>query len=443
MRLNQLICRMLRRAQIITATCGVLLGFSVGAAAMGTVAADDASEDLVQYFGPRPLPDLSMITREALEQSTQASELVDANKSDFCGSYVNGSSEVIVMVATDRGYGLATRAFDNNPAVSIRWGDRSLAEVNDFGLLIFRSLPSISDEIWMWAIDPTTCVLQLGILQPFDDVQTSLIAKFATTNELPIAIYIDETAARPEKSNRLEDGSPFSGGFRYVAANGTTSGATQGTSCSGGFGYEIGSTDYILTAGHCFEKGTSFDQMWNTFAGPCCTKKTHIGHRSNTTWNDGDGTVRAGGDDAHHGDLALVNVSIAGKQAGHSIWWPDNNSKIPVTARVPPTVSQQICINAWVSGSDCGLGVVYTNENYVYNDGDVLINGDVGFSTSTADCSQPGDSGGSVIIDHSGAETQATAVGIVSGRETSDACLQFFTGAEEAIQAWGGHLNVQ
>lgn len=54
-----------------------------------------------------------------------------------------------------------------------------------------------------------------------------------------------------------------------------------------------------------------------------------------------------------------------------------------------------------------------------------------------------GDSGGSVIVDHSGAETYAHAVGIISGHSSAAVlgCFQYFTGVEEAMQAWGGKLR--
>jgi hypothetical protein len=201
----------------------------------------------------------------------------------------------------------------------------------------------------------------------------------------------------------------------------------------------------MLTAGHCFERGTTHAYMWNTFSGNCCVKKAYAGHRSNTTWNDGDGTVTAGSDNANHGDLALVNVDVANKNSGNHIWWNEVTSpnKIPVTVRRVPTVGDPICINGVTSGADCGLTVQETNISWVYADGDVLINGDGATSTSAADCSQGGDSGGSVVFNHSGAETQATAEGIVSGHVNPSigGCAQLFTGVEEAIQACGGNVK--
>lgn len=107
--------------------------------------------------------------------------------------------------------------------------------------------------------------------------------------------------------------------------------------------------------------------------------------------------------------------------------------------RVAASSCGPICINGVTSGADCGLTVFDTNINHVCDDGDVLRNGDGANSTSQADCSQPGDSGGSIVYDHSGAETQE---GIASGHQNfSIGCAQYFTGIEETIQAWGGNVK--
>ena len=152
-----------------------------------------------------------------------------------------------------------------------------------------------------------------------------------------------------------------------------------------------------------------------------------------------------GNDSAAHGDLVLVNVSGAGNAAGWKIWWGTvgTTTRIPVTSRTSPTIGDPVCINGMVSGSDCGLTVTHTNISHTYGDGTVLRQGDEAHSSHSYDCSQGGDSGGSVVVDHSGAETEAEATGIISGHTDVDggACDQWFTGVEEAMQAWGGGLK--
>ena len=127
------------------------------------------------------------------------------------------------------------------------------------------------------------------------------------------------------------------------------------------------------------------------------------------------------------------------------MWWGTTNTtnKIPVTARRIPTLNDPVCINGVVSGSDCGLTVVDVNINHTYADGDVLRNGDKGSSPANYDCSQGGDSGGPIVYNHAGTETQATGIGIISGHtdRNSNGCYQWFTGIEEANQVWGGEIN--
>lgn len=408
--------------------------------------AEEPQDGLVEYNEAAwPQPDLSVIDDSNRDQLAAASELVDFNKADFAGAYVDSKAQLIVVAATDRGQALAEDALGDDPGVTVTRGALSLESASQLGFDLYRGEPTVGEKMWQWAIDPATSALRVGIFKALSEEDRAAIEKFAEANSLPIKIYVDETAGRGAKDDaRLEDDSPYSGGFRYTKANGTTSSASISGYCSGGFGYQSGGTNYMLTAGHCFERGTSYDEMWNTQSGSCCVKKVWAGHRSNTTWNDGDGTVAAGSDNANHGDLALVNVDAANRNSGDQIWWDGVTSpnKIPVTVRRVPTVGDPICINGVTSGADCGLTVFDTNINHVYSDGDVLRNGDGANSTSEADCSQPGDSGGSIVYNHSGAETQATAEGIVSGHQTfSIGCAQYFTGIEEAIQAWGGNVK--
>jgi hypothetical protein len=107
-------------------------------------------------------------------------------------------------------------------------------------------------------------------------------------------------------------------------------------------------------------------------------------------------------------------------------------------------VGNPVCINGMISGSDCGLEITQVNIA-VSIDGVDLKNVDQAHSDSDADCSVDGDSGGSVVVNHPGVETAAEATGVVSGTKQAflGGCNQIFTGREEAVQAWGGGLNLQ
>lgn len=414
--------------------------------AMGADAS--AANSLVTYYDAAwPFPDLTGINKENQSPLETASELIDFNKTDFAGLYVDGdSSQLYVVAATDKGLDLALKTFADEPVVTVRRGSLSLDAANQRGLDLSETIPSVGAKMYHWAIDPESSALKVGVNAVLTDEERAEIDQFAQESATPLEVYTDETAKRPvEADSRQEDSAPYAGGFRYVATNSSTSASGYHLVCSGGFGYSSGGVNYMLTAGHCFEKATTYDYMWNTLAGTCCTLKAYAGHPAKPTYDNGTGTVKTGSDNAYHGDLAIVNVDNSGHNSGDQIWWGGTNttSKIPLTVRRVPTPGDPVCINGVTSGSDCGTNISETNTSWTYQGGDTVINVDDSGSYSVADCAQHGDSGGSVIYNHGGAETQATAIGIVSGFITGGLpdCINVFTGIEEAIQAWGGNIK--
>lgn len=90
------------------------------------------------------------------------------------------------------------------------------------------------------------------------------------------------------------------------------------------------------------------------------------------------------------------------------------------------------------------MTIAETNGNFTDGEGRALINVDRA-PGGPSDCSVIGDSGAPVVLDHAGPETQATAIGVVFGAAGggSSNCTQYFTGIEEAMQAWGGGINIR
>lgn len=429
------------------AALAALLVFEAGIAAIGargeaTPSGEPPDPSVSVMHSPWPRPDLAQITDADRDRLASASELVDFNKEMFAGAYPSKDA-VIVVATSDLGEVVAREALEEVPGVRVVRGDLSVERANEIGLDLYRASPQLAKKLWVWTVDPAAGTLRIGVMQELSDDDISLLRETASAKGIAIDVYVDPDATRVEADSRLEDPSPFAGGFRYVTADGATSSAAAPYSCTGGFGFAVAGTRYMLTAGHCSERGSDFTFMWNTEDSACCIKKTYGGHRSYTSY-DSDGSYRVGQDDQFHGDVGLINVTTAGKDVGASIWWGgvDATEKIPVTSRRAPTLNDPLCINGAVSGSDCGVVVVDVNTTCVYGGGDILVNADRAFSSSAADCSQHGDSGGSVIYNHSGAETEAVAEGIVNGHSSdSSGCYQLFTGVEEAIQAWGGNVR--
>lgn len=425
---------------------GLLVSVGVTYQFGGLMESATAGGGLVQYVeGPWPTQDVHTITDDNRDVLASASELADFHKSDFASVYVDASGRVVLVPVSSIGLSLAAARVSERADLSVEpLSDAlSISDASELGNELYDVSDHLRRKISAWKGDPRSSRLLVVVWQPLDSSDRSDIEAFATRHSLAIDVYLDPGDPPAQKNeSRWEDDIPVAGGFRYTMKNGTTSSATGTSFCSGGFGYHIGSFEYVLTAGHCFEKGTSYRYMWNTYASGTTSKKTYLGSSAGSVWNDGVGSEKAA-DGQYHGDLALVSVSNAGDQ----IWWGSDrvntSSKIPVTVRRVPTVGDPVCINGVTSGSDCGLTVVDTNINHTYSDGDVLRNGDKGSSSSRYDCSQDGDSGGSIIYNHSGAETQATGIGIISGvtDRGSSGCYQWFTGIEEAIQIWGGNIN--
>lgn len=336
----------------------------------------------------------------------------------------------------------------NNPLIEIHPPGVSIDVASDLGERLRALSPSLNAAIFMWGTDPRTGGIFASATRTIPDSDRALIEAFANSIQVPIRIEEDPGASPPvPDDDRQADTSPYAGGARYGMGTSSTSDAVIKALCSTGFGYVIDSTEYMLTAGHCFPKDDGIDFMW-IVSGPesSLTKVEYAGHVAHSSWKTGVGSVQVGSPTtAFHGDVALVNVSDANQDAGDQIWWgsASTTSRIPVTVRKLPTSGDDICINGEVSGSDCGTNITLTDINYTYPGGEVIKNGDAAHSFSAADCSQKGDSGGSVVVNHPGEETYAEAVGIVSGHsETADGgCNQYFTGVEEAMQAWDGHLH--
>ncbi|MGO4257932.1 hypothetical protein [Marmoricola sp. RAF53] len=437
-----------------------------------------AAQGLVRYGPPTIVPALNDLPADVRAAAQDAAALVEANKDSLLGSFVDTTGKVVAVAANAAGRTLAVANLDAVPVdgdappaanldessaappetatpsevaaadTVVEPAAVSVETANDYGDQLRATSKSLADAIWMWGADPETQGIFVTVRTELSLADRAAIEAFASQHSVPVRVELTPGQPLPETTeSRLTDPSPYAGGARYGIYNGSTSSATGGAGCSFGFGYKIGTTHYMLTAGHCFPRLSSQLYGWTVTGGdaPNFVKSQYAGKSSGTTtgttWLNGTGTMLTAADNQYHGDLALLNVTTAGRSAGSQIWWDGvtSSNKIPVKTRTAPTVGDTICINGYKSGADCGTVVQKTNISYEYPEG-TLRNGDYSYSTNPADCAIPGDSGGSVVVDHPGAETAAEATGIVSGRSVGTVCYNFFTGIEEAIQAWGGNL---
>lgn len=207
-------------------------------------------------------------------------------------------------------------------------------------------------------------------------------------------------------------------------------------------------TDFMFTAGHCFELGTADDQMF-TMNGAWLNSFDELQYAGlfsgRTSWNDGVGSRQVPTDNQFHGDIGLVNTETVGRATGNGMWdgGPGTVNKSAVTSRLAPSVGLNVCLSGATSGIQCTVEVTAINVDVnIQNSGIWLRDGDLARGETQANCSEGGDSGGS-IFRRSGSTSTIVAIGTISGHTdfTVGGCQQRFTGAEEAVQAWGGDVK--
>lgn len=450
-RLPRLGAPRLRPQRAITAMLLAIVAVAAGVAATTGAEATATVSDSpwVTYAKFSPLTPLRERPKDVQELASRATELTDAHKDKFLGTYVDPSNRVVVVPADEAGTRMAQSEFSEGEVV-VASSAISSQEAADLGDALFKAVVSLGADMVFWGGHPESGGALIVVRRDPTDEETRDLELFADEHKIPLRIEVWPGAPTMTLAvnNRLVDPSPYAGGARIGLGDGPLgSGAHIHGLCTTGFGYLRNGYQAMVTAGHCFPRNSTDSYMWIlTLAGG---KAEYAGQRSFSSWDDGVGSLRLNADNDFHGDVALVNVSNQGNEAGDHIWWgtTDTMDKIPVTARHAPVVADDVCFSGFVSGSDCGLQVYATNTTASVYDGDGHFTGtarqvDISISIYSYDCPQPGDSGSPVVLDHGGAETFADAKGIVSasGSSPSFPCIMGSTGVEEVVQAWGGDL---
>lgn len=399
-------------------------------------------EELVEYVDADYLATLYDQSQGFRAQNSNllqpALELVDANKGAFLGVRVGNDGSLEVLSVSDAADSLAREKLDQYPSWRLVRVALSQDEVHTLGRQLFSDSGGLGSGMFSWGPDLETGGMRVSVSGQVSSDERVRFESLANRLQVHLRVFEAPVSDRTLDEDRRSDTSPYDGGAWTTRSTSDSPWVLAEGNCSSGFGYRKGGTEYILTAGHCVPKGSDIRHTWS---GPPAADR-YVGWRSRTTYAEGEGTVP--GDNGYHGDLALVNVGDAGRASSRRIWWgtTTTTARIPVSSARVARSGDPVCINGQKSGSDCGLTALSFNTTVVSSDGDVLYPVDEAFSPRTADCSQGGDSGGSVILNHSGPEDSAVAVGIVSGHyETERGCIQVFTGVEEAVQDWGGGVS--
>lgn len=241
-----------------------LVAFSAIAAAGGVRAAASVT--------PRPQTDENVVIRHAAWAGTtveardatlirlmhKASDLVDFNKGLFAGTYISGDNLVLVT-ASEAGDQVAALAFPEEPRVSFERASMSLSRASNLGYELLTTDSGVRPKLYATSLDVQHGVIRVGADQELSAADASELDSFAQQHHIELEVDIDLTLNRGSlDDSRLSDDSPFSGAMRVASVNGSGQSATFDGFCTAGYGYQSGGTNYVLIAGHCFPKDTSY-----------------------------------------------------------------------------------------------------------------------------------------------------------------------------------------
>jgi Trypsin len=253
-----------------------------------------------------------------------------------------------------------------------------------------------------------------------------------------VVLSVDSTlpdAGVDSLDSRGADDSEFLGGAWMTAVY--PNGASI---CTTGFAWRKNGNPFMTTAGHCLDRKDPYD--YPVTAG----ESMGVGQGTQSTWDDGTGSVKIAGQNSYEGDLSLINV-LNSKDVNNRIWDTDSTS-IPVVDwyNTAPVEGMVHCTSGQVTGQLCPWEVKDVYIDVTYNDGDVARH--VVKSKKQGWCVKKGDSGAPVYYRYDG---KAYARGIVSGGGGGgsdgyggalDPCILTFTDVGDAYDAYEGHLEL-
>jgi streptogrisin C len=230
-----------------------------------------------------------------------------------------------------------------------------------------------------------------------DDAFLFRAARTHGSDVLAVRLSRDAEIIGSPAVGREADNSPFYGGA-HIDPRG----------CTSGFAWHSGSTEMMLTAGHCYPTGGSIS-----------TPTSSMGRVSSGTeenWTSGTGTVLMTGETTNRGDLAMIRIS-SGQSSSSRIYrgGPGSTTAANVSGKWSRSPSQgdEYCTGGRVAGEVCGWKVKWAAAgNHFYNGSNETARR-VWRGEKRGDCIQGGDSGGPVYtVNSSGA---VAAKGIISG----------------------------
>lgn len=210
-------------------------------------------------------------------------------------------------------------------------------------------------------------------------------------------------------------------------------------SCTSGFKYKVGSNKYLLTAGHCGEKGDLFETL---------APNSTLGTLTGSNWGAAGSlpknpTCCPPWNARFSGDLALIKIRAGGYT--RAVIYKDDSTIYKVIGDAEdyrPRRGDRVCVSGAKTNKEfCGFKVTETSADVPYP-GNRLVRGAAVArrgNVAQAECPVKGDSGGPVYTVVSG--TTVWARGILSGRGYKNGtCEIVFTPIAEARWVSGGNV---
>jgi hypothetical protein len=217
-------------------------------------------------------------------------------------------------------------------------------------------------------------------------MRTALATKYGVDK---IAIHLNPTAERARAMSRQNDTNPYKGG-------------SAARSCTHGFSWNNGSTDYMLTAGHCTEPGL----LW------LHPNESIIAETTKWDTFDDWGSIKLPGQKTYAGDVALVDMYGANRSIGKIYTGNKTSDKSRDVARSELAYEgKSYCTGGRNRGALCGWKIKKVAMNHKYEDGETVRN--VFYAEKKGWCLWGGDSGGPVYTTQSNGKI--VAKGIISG----------------------------
>lgn len=356
----------------------LLVAFAMPPAAASTAdVSDEAVESLVDAYDISAAEATQRLEAQP-EQTALARKLSNQLGTRAAGTWIDGETGALRVNVLDAAAAQQVEAAGAVPKrvdTSLRHLQRAQAELAE------GAVPAGV----AWAVDVPANALVLSIPRGANDARTAAFIADAKALDVPVRVERIAAAVVPHA---------FYGGQEIRGS---------GWLCSSGFIAASGSTQYVITAGHC----TELSPTWTTSSGQT------IGPEAGTSFPGNDyGRIRISNPSALQPVGAVVN--------GGGI--------TDITGSGRPPVGSTVCKSGRTTGTTCGQIQAY-NVTVSYQGA-----GTVRQMIQTNVCTQGGDSGGALFAG-------GTAVGVTSGGLdapcSTPGFVSFFQPVDEILSAYG------